>query len=221
MKPSKTRTHIAWEAARLIRESPDLRHSDARRQAAARLCPAGALQRDLPTDEEIGQQLQAAVRAETRVEWGDRFEHYARLLRPLAGVRQDPDRHPEGDALYHSLQVFALAADRRSYDEELLTAALLHDIGKAIQRREPVAAGLTALDGLVTSRTAWFIENLSVAHDLAAGTLGVRARRRLELADDYDDLCLLAQCDRAGRKRGVTVPDIEEAIEQLQELSEL
>ena len=39
---------------------------------------------------------------------------------------------PEGDALYHSLQVFALASDRLPYDEEFLTAALLHDVGKAI-----------------------------------------------------------------------------------------
>src|SRR3954471_1964849 len=62
----------------------------------------------------------------------DRFELYRLLLAPLEGVKQNPRYHPEGDALYHSLQVFELARLERSYDEEFLLAALLHDVGKAI-----------------------------------------------------------------------------------------
>jgi HD domain len=144
--------------------------------------------------------------------------HYAELLRPLAGVRQDAERHPEGDALYHSLQVFELACDAAAYDEELLTAALLHDVGKAIDRRDHVAAGLKALEGLVTRRTAWLMENLSLAKDLAAGTLGARARRRLESSEDFEELVLLAECDRRGRVRGARVRDLEDALDHLREL---
>ena len=60
------------------------------------------------------------------------------LLQPLEGVKQSPKHHPEGDALYHSLQVFELARDERPYDEEFLLAALLHDVGKAIDPADHV-----------------------------------------------------------------------------------
>ena len=39
----------------------------------------------------------------------DPFLLYRMLLEPLEGVKQSPKHHPEGDALYHSLQVFELA----------------------------------------------------------------------------------------------------------------
>ena len=63
------------------------------------------------------------------------------LLLPLETVKQNPAYHPEGDALYHSLQVFDLARDALPYDEEFQLAALLHDVGKAIDPRDHVAAG--------------------------------------------------------------------------------
>ena len=53
------------------------------------------------------------------------------LLLALDGIRQDPRWHPEGDALYHSLQTFDLSR-RETADRELWTAALLHDVGKAL-----------------------------------------------------------------------------------------
>jgi hypothetical protein len=53
------------------------------------------------------------------------------LLVALDGVRQDPRWHPEGDALYHSLQAFELAR-RETTDRGLWAAALLHDVGKAL-----------------------------------------------------------------------------------------
>ena len=219
MKLSKIRRQIAWESARLIHQHAELRYSDAKRLAVGRLCPVGVHPRDVPSDEEISDQLRALAKAEAGSHWERRFESYADLLRPLASVRQDPVRHPEGDVLYHSLQVFAIACDRLPYDEELLTAALLHDVGKAIDRRNHVAAGQVALEGVVTPRTAWLIENLPLAQAMAEGTLGTRARRRLRSSPDFDELSLLAECDRAGRRRGVAVPDLEDALDHLRELS--
>ncbi len=88
--------------------------------------------------------------------------------------------HPEGDALYHSLQVFDLARNELPYDEEFLLAALLHDVGKAIDRHDHVTAGLEALAEHITPRTAWFIAHHMEGQELLDGALGVRARRRLE-----------------------------------------
>jgi hypothetical protein len=218
VKPSRTRRQIAWEAARLISEQPDLRHSDARRSAVERLFPEGIRQRDLPSDAEVGEQLRLLAKAFQSQEWENRFSIYAELLAPLANVKQEAQFHPEGDALYHSLQVFQLAEERVPYDEELLTAALLHDVGKAIDRRNHVATTLSALEGIVTERTLWFIENMPVAQSHARGTLGIRARNRLEATEDFDELAILAECDISGRKRGIQVPEVEDAINVLREL---
>src|SRR5262245_55687212 len=56
----------------------------------------------------------------------DPYPIFRMLLLPLEEVKQSARYHPEGDALYHSLQVFELARDARPYDEEFLLAALLH-----------------------------------------------------------------------------------------------
>lgn len=159
---------------------------------------------------------EAVVEAESKV---DRFQIYRMLLLPLERVRQSPKWHPEGDMLYHSLQVFDLACDAQPYDEDFLLAALLHDVGKGIDPHDHVAAGLEALEGYITPRTSWLIEHHMEAHSLADGTLGARARRRLEADENYDDLVLLAQCDRRGRQRSVESSDLDEALEYLRELA--
>src|SRR5688572_23183345 len=110
----------------------------------------------------------------------DRFQIYEMLLLPLENTKQSPKYHPEGDALYHSLQVFDLARDALPYDEEFLLAALLHDVGKAIDPEDHVRVALEALDGFITPRTAWLIEHHMEAHAARDGELGARARRRLE-----------------------------------------
>jgi hypothetical protein len=148
----------------------------------------------------------------------DRFQLFESLLLPLENVKQPLKYHPEGDALYHSLQVFDLARHEQAYDEEFLTAALLHDVGKAIDPADHVAAALEALDGFITERTAWLIEHHMLAHALADGSLGARARRRLEQSENFQDLVLLGECDRAGRTPGVAAPDLEEALDYLRTL---
>ena len=151
----------------------------------------------------------------------DRFADFAALLWPLESIMLSPTRHPEGDALYHSLQVFQRALEFRAYDEEFLLAALLHDVGKGIDREDHVAAGLAALDFHITQRTASLIDLHHEAHRYRDGTLGVRARRRLEAHPDFEDLLVLAECDQRGRECGVRVPDVEQALKQIRDLSEI
>ena len=148
----------------------------------------------------------------------DRFAVYEALLLPLENVKENPKYHPEGDALYHSLQVFERARDELPYDEEFLLAALLHDVGKAIDRADHVGAGLEALDSFITERTAWLIEHHMEARAAVDGTLGARARRRLHECESYEELLLLAQCDREGREQGVAVPELDEVFDYLRDL---
>ena len=151
----------------------------------------------------------------------DRFQVYRSLLLPLEDVEQSRKYHPEGDALYHSLQVFELARDMQPYDEEFLLAALLHDVGKAIDPDDHVEAGLEALDGYITDRTAWLIEHHMEAHRIHDGSIGYRARRRLAESEDYPDLLLLGECDRDGRVPGMIVSDLDEVLDDLREISRL
>ena len=136
----------------------------ARTKAVRHLTAAEVEPCDLPTDRDIRNHLHVLDRAgpdererllrlaEAEAASGasaaaggdtvDRFRTYELLLLPLEHVMQLPEEHPEGDVLYHSLQVFELARQSLPYDEEFLTAALLHDVGKAIDRRDHMAAGL-------------------------------------------------------------------------------
>jgi hypothetical protein len=148
----------------------------------------------------------------------DPYQIYRLLLLPLENVRGSPVHHPEGDVLYHTLQVFELAREHRPYDEEFLLAALLHDVGKGLDPFNHVEAGLQALDGLITERTRFFIAHHMHAHDHRSGKLGHRLRCELEASPDFDDLMLLRQLDDAGRVPGAMVGTLDEALDYLKEL---
>src|SRR5262249_30087192 len=118
----------------------------------------------------LDEEMHASVSA------GDPYQLYRMLLFPLENVQGDPRYPPEGDVLYHSLQVFELAREERPYDEEFLLAALLHDVGKGLDRGNHVEAGLAALEGLITERTRFFIAHHMDAHDYRAAKLGAKLR---------------------------------------------
>lgn len=149
----------------------------------------------------------------------DRFELYYALLLPLERVKQNPTYHPEGDALYHSMQVYDLACDCLPYDEEFLLAALLHDVGKGIEPHDHVNSGLNALDGFITERTAWLIANHMLAHQIHDMSIGARRHRRLRENESYDELVMLGECDRGGRQVGVMVTDLQDALDYIREIS--
>ena len=134
------------------------------------------------------------------------------LIEPLERVRLDPFEHPEGDALYHTLQVFELGRHERPYDEEFLLACLLHDVGLAVNRRHPVLSALDALGNLVTERTRFLIEARPVAAEyLRTGV----APKSLRKSDDFEEALLLARCDRDGRVAGAQVCTLDEAFDYI------
>jgi hypothetical protein len=148
----------------------------------------------------------------------DPYTVFRMLLLPLENVKGHRAYHPEGDVLYHTLQVFELVRDQRPNDEELLLAALLHDVGKGLDPGNHVEAGLQALDGLITERTHFLIANHMHAHDYRAGKLGARLRRVLEASPDLEDLLVLEECDRLGRVSGAVVGTVDEALDYLKQL---
>jgi predicted nucleotidyltransferase len=169
------------------------------------------MQREYPGIDVDGE-VEAAVAAV------DPYVVFRMLLLPLENVQQSPVYHPEGDVLYHLLQVFELARDHRAYDEEFVLAALLHDIGKGIEPAHHVEAGLSALEGLITDRTHFFIAHHMDAHDYRVGKLGAKLKRVLEASPDFDDLMLLRRLDDEGRVPGAVVGTVDEALEYLKEL---
>lgn len=155
---------------------------------------------------------------ESSAEAVDPYHLFRLLLLPLENVKQSPRYHPEGDVLYHSLQVFELAREHRPYDEEFLLAALLHDVGKGLDAHAHVEAGLSALDGLITERTQFFIAHHMDALALRQKQLPIERRRELEASPDFEDLMLFRDLDEAGRVPGVQVGTVDEALDYLREL---
>jgi HD superfamily phosphodiesterase len=242
----RLRRQIAQEAARRmlgrigpeeeggpLREASAAEFYTAKRQAAAvlgrRVRPG-----DLPSDSEVREQVLALARSQAPVpadqpepppegvgrmgDHVDRFAVYKLRLDPLHEVKQNPKYHPEGDALYHSLQVFELAREARPYDEEFLLAALLHDVGKAIDPNDHVPAALDALAGTITERTAWLIEHHMDLLERPGRAPSPKLRRTLEESDYFEDLVLLRELDDAGRAIGVAVGTVDEALAYLRGL---
>lgn len=244
---TRARGQIALEAARRLvaagrdndKMDDEPRPSDyyAAKLAAAAVLGQRVRPGDLPSDSEVRQHMlelkkDGEVESETPLEpapttpaaslaqYLDRFAVYKLRLEPLEAVKQNPKYHPEGDALYHSLQVFHLARDARPYDEEFLLAALLHDVGKAIDPRNHVDAGVEALRGSVTERTLWLIEHHM---DLLQGKdkpLSPRLKQELEASEYFEDLVLLRELDDQGRAPGVAVDALGEVLQYLKGLDE-
>ena len=128
------------------------------------------------------------------------------LVVALDRIPQSPRYHPEGDALYHSLQVFQHAR-RESRDPVMHAAALLHDVGKALRAGDHDAEGADLLEGLVAPRVVWLVRHhLDLLREPGA------TRRRLHNTVDLRDLELLRRWDLAGRSPRATVCSPAEAV---------
>ena len=131
------------------------------------------------------------------------------LLDALDGVQQSPRYHPEGDALFHSLQVFELA--HRSTDDRVLwAAALFHDVGKAIDGPLHDEVGADLLTGLLPERAVWLVgHHLDLLKDRRL------ARRRFHGTDALRDLEQLRRWDLKGRNPNARVLSLDDAFDLL------
>ncbi len=217
------RDAIAREAARLVLRGTETGYCAAKRRAARWLCRGKINPRDLPSDEEVERYVYALSRLQpgrlSKEEFwrgesydSDTLSVFRMLLQRLQQVQQDPRYHPEGDALYHSLQVFQLGRDAQPYDEEFLLACLLHDVGLGIDRKKPVEAAVRTLRGLVSERTLFLIEH---RHPATEYLLTGQIARSLRRSEHFEDLVLLAQCDLDGRVPGAKVPTVDEALDYI------
>jgi len=131
------------------------------------------------------------------------------LLDALAGVQQSPRYHPEGDALFHSLQVFELA-QRSTEDRVLWAAALFHDVGKAVDGPLHDEVGADLLEGLLPPRAVWLVR-----HHLALLRDRRRTRQRLHGTAELRDLERLRRWDLGGRDPGARVLALDDAFDLL------
>lgn len=131
------------------------------------------------------------------------------LLVSLDGVEQSRRYHPEGDALFHSLQAFDLAR-RASADRVLWAAALFHDVGKAIDGPLHDEVGADLLEGLICPRVVWLVR-----HHLDLLKEPRRTRRSLRETSQLKDLERLRRFDLGGRDPRAEVLSPENAFDLL------
>ncbi|MFO0952800.1 MAG: hypothetical protein U0835_16955 [Isosphaeraceae bacterium] len=140
------------------------------------------------------------------------------LLQPLEGVKQSAKYHPEGDALcqppgLRTARTSGLTT-RSSSSPRCCTTWVRRST------RPTTSAGLQALEGSITERTERLIAHHMEAHAYREGTLGARARVRLQQLEEFDDLLLLRELDRRGRVPGAQVCEVAEALDYLRKLDE-
>ena len=130
-------------------------------------------------------------------------------LLDLEYVEQNPLYHPEGDALFHSLQVFQLSL-KLSNDPEIWTAALFHDIGKAINGPQHAEIGAELLANIFNENICWLIR-----HHLDLLTHPAKTKRMLGNSQQLKQLSLLRHIDIQGRDPYREVCSPEYAIEYI------
>ncbi|MEZ6123911.1 MAG: hypothetical protein R3C49_12130 [Planctomycetaceae bacterium] len=167
MESEKLRREICFAAARLLHTHRESTFRSAR-QRALRALTRSFVDRDaLPTDMEIRMALQQLVGTEFASDASDvpsaftmhgveaddeideasdrRFDCYLALLKPLESVVPDRELHPEGDLLYHSLQVFERWRRKLNRGTKNSSRRLCCMIGRGIDPRDAHQAGIATI----------------------------------------------------------------------------
>jgi predicted HD phosphohydrolase len=141
------------------------------------------------------------------------------ILENCRGVEQMDEHHPEGDVFTHSLQCYWWAC-RESKDTDLILAALLHDVGKAVISKGHEKEGLGLLDDLVSAKTLWLIQHHMRFWTYIKGEMR-KLGKCLEIANHpwLPELVQLARWDKLARNPKKKVKyDREEIMERLNKI---
>jgi len=120
-------------------------------------------------------------------------------LENCKGLEQREDHHPEKDVLEHCLQTFHVAC-RESTDIDLILAALLHDVGKAIEPYGHEDYSVDILSDHLTPKAIWLIKNHMRIWLYLDGSMR-KLSKVMELSGHpwFPELVCLARYDKIGR----------------------
>lgn len=125
------------------------------------------------------------------------------LLELTIPVIQSSKYHPEGSVFNHSIQCFNWAR-KEAYNVDLMLAALLHDIGKVDKSHGHEKIARQYLEGIVSYKTLWLIEQ-----HMRIWTLVLGEMRKHSLVMDLihhpwlSDIILLARWDKMSRNPNI------------------
>ena len=127
------------------------------------------------------------------------------FLEQCKGVDQMEVHHPEGDVFVHSLQVLHVAF-RETHSTDLILAAMLHDIGKYENSKGHEKIAVAWLNGYVSAKTLWLIEQHMRVWYLLMGDM--RRKKKVKGLVHHPwlpELILLARWDKMGRNPRATI----------------
>jgi exopolyphosphatase/pppGpp-phosphohydrolase len=137
-------------------------------------------------------------------------------LEKCKGLEQREDHHPEKDVLEHCLQTFHVAC-RESVDIDLILAALLHDVGKAVESYGHEDYSVDILSAHLTPKALWLIKNHMRVWTYLDGSMRKLSKvKELSGHPWFADLVCLARFDKMGRNPNkTTVYDRRAIIDRL------
>lgn len=129
----------------------------------------------------------------------DNMKIIFKLLFYCIGVKQVEEYHPEGDVMNHTYQVFKWAI-RESMDVDLILAALLHDVGKAVDNKNHVRESVKLIEGFSSAKTVWLVKNHMRFWTYISGEMqGLKKCIDLSRHPWFSELVQLARWDKKGR----------------------
>jgi hypothetical protein len=131
------------------------------------------------------------------------------LLLDLEHIEQNPIYHPEGNALFHSLQVFQLSL-RFSNEPDVWAASLFHDVGKAVDGPRHAQVGADMISEIFNENICWLIR-----HHLDLLMHPQKTNRQFKNTQKLFQLKLLRDFDLKGRDPYCEVCQPEFAVDHL------